>query len=343
MDRSHAPVLLEQAIDALAIKSSGIYVDATFGRGGHAAQILARLGPRGKLLAIDRDPEAVAMGRSWRDERFEIVHARFDELARLLSERALSAVDGVLLDLGVSSPQLDDPARGFSFKADGPLDMRMDPTEGVSARQWLGWAAVEEIEEVLKTYGQERFAVQIAKAIVARRGDAGGAAIETTRQLAGLVARTLGKYQRGPALGKDPATRTFQAIRIHVNQELAQLARVLEQAVTALAPAGRLVVISFHSLEDRIVKQFIAERRAGARAAPAGASKRLRSGSMSMADDAGRSSMANAGPWLRAVRRVLPDRAEQAANPRARSAVLRVAERVGGDDVQTANPVGAQQ
>jgi 16S rRNA (cytosine1402-N4)-methyltransferase len=361
LTETHLPVLPQAVLEGLAIRPDGVYVDATFGRGGHSAQILARLGPKGKLLAIDRDPEAVAVGRSWRDERFEIVHARFDELHRLLEERAIDAVHGVLLDLGVSSPQLDDPTRGFSFKSDGPLDMRMDPTQGMSARQWLAVASEEEIKEVLKRYGQERLAVQIAKAIVARRRDAGDAAFETTRQLAGLVARTVGKFQKRSALGKDPATRTFQALRIHVNQELAHLARALEQSLNALAPAGRLVVIAFHSLEDRMVKQFIAQHASadarvglehGAFEPPVargqGARRRapLRSGSMQgpqalhglshEASDAQRSA-----PRLRAVARVLPDEAESERNPRARSAVLRVAERVGASGMNATGVVPA--
>ena len=312
----HQPVLLEEAIEALAIRADGRYVDCTFGRGGHSGAILARLGPKGRLLAIDRDPQAVAVGRGWRDPRFAIEHARFSELDAVLDAHGFDRVDGVLLDLGVSSPQLDDPARGFSFREDGPLDMRMDPTRGFSAREWLLRATEDDIARVVKDYGEERFAVQIAKAIVARRGDAGEQALRTTGELAALVASVVRRRGGRPEVGKDPATRTFQALRIHVNQELEELALVLGKSVARLAAGGRLVVISFHSLEDRMVKQFIAHE--AGRDAP----RDPVTGAVRHA----------AAPRLRAIARVLPggSRAKgraRLANPRERSAVLRVAER----------------
>ena len=313
----HLPVLLEETVMALQIRADGIYVDGTFGRGGHSAAILARLGPTGRLLAIDRDPQAVAAARRWqeqaRDARFSIAHARFSELGEVLDEQGVAAVDGVLLDLGVSSPQLDDPARGFSFRADGPLDMRMDPTRGMSASEWLNKASEDEIAEVVRDYGEERFAVPIAKAIVARRGDsAGGTAFQTTGELARLVAGVVRSRSKRPEVGKDPATRTFQALRIFLNQELEELEGVLSVAVDRLRPAGRLAVISFHSLEDRIVKRFIA--RESGRDAPR--------------DPVRGTVLPGARIRLRPVARVLPSDVETAANPRARSAVLRVAERL---------------
>jgi len=312
----HLPVLLEETIAALAIRPDGLYLDCTFGRGGHSAAILARLGAAGRLVAIDRDPDAVAAAQRWRekegDGRFSIRHARFSLLGDVLDELGIDAVDGVLFDLGVSSPQLDDASRGFSFRDDGPLDMRMDPTHGMSASQWLHKASEREIAEVVKTYGEERFAVPIAKAIAARCRDGGETALATTGELARLVAGVVRRRQKRPEVGKDPATRTFQALRILVNQELEELARGLEAAVDRLRPEGRLAVISFHSLEDRIVKQFIA--RESGRSAPR---------------DPVRGTLApGVRVRLRALARVLPGDAEVAANPRARSAVLRVAQRL---------------
>jgi len=318
----HQAVLLTQAVDALAIRPDGRYVDCTFGRGGHSAAILERLGPAGRLLAIDRDPQAVAVARTWRDARFAIAHARFSDLDAVLDAHGLDQVDGVLLDLGVSSPQLDDPARGFSFRADGPLDMRMDPSRGITAREWLLAATEEDIARVLRDYGEERFAVRIAAAIAARRRAAGDEALRTTGELAALVANAIRRHRGGAQTGKDPATRTFQALRIHVNQELEELAVVLGKSVARLAPGGRLVVISFHSLEDRMVKQFIA-REAG-RDAPR--------------DPVSGVPQPTVAPRLRALGRVLPElpapgatrarRRARPANPRERSAVLRVAERI---------------
>ncbi|MDH4192414.1 MAG: 16S rRNA (cytosine(1402)-N(4))-methyltransferase RsmH [Betaproteobacteria bacterium] len=248
---SHRPVLLPEALDALAVKPDGIYVDGTFGRGGHSRAILARLGPAGRLIAIDRDPAALEAGRAIRDPRFTIVHARIGELARVLDAQGLERAHGMLFDLGVSSPQLDDAGRGFSFRSDGPLDMRMDPTHGVSAAEWLASAGEAQIREVIRDYGEERFAKQIAAAIVAARRLE---PIRGTQQLASIV----GHAVRTREPGQDPATRSFQAIRIFINQELEEIALMLPQAIERLAPQGRLAVISFHSLEDRIVKRVLA-------------------------------------------------------------------------------------
>ncbi len=314
--REHRPVMLDEAVDALEIRSDAVVVDGTYGRGGHSAEILKRIGPRGRLLALDRDPRAVEAGRRWQeatgDERFSIEHAQFSRLAEVLDAHGIDAVDGVLLDLGVSSPQLDDPTRGFSFREDGPLDMRMDPTCGMSASEWLQHASEGEITQVVRDYGQERFAVQIAKAIVARRGDAARGPIQTTGELARIVAGVVRSRQKRSQVGKDPATRTFQALRIFVNQELEELARALAVAVERLRVRGRLVVISFHSLEDRIVKQFIAHE--AGRDAPR--------------DPVRGGAAPGTRVRLRPVARVLPGDAEVESNPRARSAVLRVAERV---------------
>ncbi len=303
----HLPVLLRQAVDALAIESrhGGTFVDATFGRGGHSRLILERLGPRGRLIAMDRDPEAIAAAREIRDPRFTPVHARFSELLVRLAALRADGVNGVLFDLGVSSPQLEDPRRGFSFRFDGPLDMRMDPTRGRSASEWLELADEVEIREVLRGYGEERFAKQIAKTIVAarRRGP-----VRRTGELAALVAASA--RTREP--GQDPATRTFQALRIHVNQELEELSLALPQALAALESHGRLVVISFHSLEDRIVKSFM--RGAARPALPERLPVRARE---------------LPPPKLRIIGRpARPGAEEVRANPRARSAVLRVAEKL---------------
>ncbi len=308
----HRPVMPEACVEGLAIRPDGVYVDGTFGRGGHSALILARLGSGGRLLAIDRDPEAVAVGRGWRDGRFSIEQSRFSDVGAVLDAHGIDGVDGVLLDLGVSSPQLDDPARGFSFRADGPLDMRMDPTRGLSARQWLLQASDRDIAEALRDYGEERFAVPIAKAIAARCRDAGDGAFRTTGELAAVVAGVVRSRQKRPEVGKDPATRTFQALRLLVNQELEELALVLDRVVGRLHVGGRLVVLSFHSLEDRMVKQFVARE----------------SGRLARRDPVTGVPVHDTPPRLRAVSRTLPDAAEVAANPRARSAVLRVSERI---------------
>ncbi len=299
----HTTVLLHEAVDALVTAPDGVYVDGTYGRGGHARAILAKLSPAGRLLAIDRDPQAVAHAQAaLADPRLQIEHAAFAELPALLARHGLARIAGLLLDLGVSSPQIDDPARGFSFRADGPLDMRMDPTRGESAADFLARASEREITEVIRDYGEERFAGAIARAVLAQR--AAGTPLRRTDELSALVARAV--KTREP--GQNPATRTFQALRIHVNGELAQLAQALEAALGCLAPGGRLAVISFHSLEDRIVKTFIAAhgRAVHDRRAPFAAAAPLK---------------------LHAVARIKPSDAEVAANPRARSAILRVAER----------------
>jgi 16S rRNA (cytosine1402-N4)-methyltransferase len=301
---AHVPVLLEEAVAALRVRPDGIYVDGTFGRGGHSAAILALLGVRGRLLAFDQDPAALA-ANALADRRLELIHGRFSTMKGELGARAVERVAGVLLDLGVSSPQLDEAGRGFSFAAEGPLDMRMDPTRGESAADWLDRATEQEIREVVATYGEERFAKQVAGAIVAARSRE---PLRTTRQLAEVV----GGAVRTREPGKHPATRTFQALRIHLNQELAELEMTLPQAVDLLEPGGRLAVISFHSLEDRIVKNFLRE---GATA------DRLPRGVPVRAKDLPQ-------PRLRLVGRAIrPSPAELAANPRARSATLRVAER----------------
>jgi len=295
----HQPVLESEAVAALAVKAAGTYVDGTFGRGGHSRAILAQLGPRGRLIALDRDPEAEAAARGIADPRFSFVRTRFSDLSALPPR-----VDGMLFDLGVSSPQLDDPRRGFSFRADGPLDMRMDPASGPSAAEWLATAEQQQITEVIRDYGEERFAKQIAAAIVAARGRE---PLRRTRQLADLVAGAV--RTREP--GQDPATRTFQAVRIHVNRELEEVSLMLPEAVARLAEGGRLAVISFHSLEDRIVKRFLQSqaRPEVPRELP------LRASEMPQ-------------PVLKIVGRAQrATDAETRRNPRARSAILRVAER----------------
>jgi 16S rRNA (cytosine1402-N4)-methyltransferase len=298
----HTTVLLNEAVDALSAdsftKPDQTYVDATFGRGGHSRAILARLDAASRLIAFDKDPEAVAVANAIEDSRFSIRHDSFAALRDLPG----SSIAGVLMDLGVSSPQIDNPARGFSFRGDGPLDMRMDTTRGESVADWLATADTGQIAEVIREYGEERFAVQIAKAIVARRQERGPLA--TTAELAQLVAGAV--KTREP--GQDPATRTFQALRIFINAELEELQQALEASLDILEPHGRLVVISFHSLEDRIVKQFIAQhsREVFDRRAPFAAPKPMK---------------------LRALERIKPSAEEIAANPRSRSAIMRVAER----------------
>jgi 16S rRNA (cytosine1402-N4)-methyltransferase len=299
---------LEEAVDGLNVRGDGSYVDCTFGRGGHSRLILARLGSNGRVLALDRDPQAVAAGGEIDDGRFRILHGRFGRLAALAAQGGITRADGILLDLGVSSPQLDDAARGFSFRHDAALDMRMDSGGGVTAAEWLAAAPEQEIREVIKKYGEERFAKQIAAAIVAARARG---PVGTTRELAALVAEAIPTRESH----QDPATRTFQAVRIHVNQELEELSLVLPQCMELLAPAGRLVVISFHSLEDRIVKRFLRDN-----ANPDRLPRRL----PVRARDLPR-------PGLRLIgRAVRPTDAEIAANPRARSAVMRIAERTDG-------------
>ena len=305
-DFEHTTVLLHEAVDALVTDAEGIYVDGTFGRGGHSRLILQRLGGGGRLIAMDRDPQAVAAAVSGAtrvsDPRFSIHHTRFGDMVATLAAEGVTRVHGLLLDLGVSSPQIDDPARGFSFRFDGPLDMRMDTTRGESAADFLARADERHIAEVIRDYGEERFAIQVAKALVARRE--GGNPVRTTRELSDVVARAV--KTREP--GQDPATRTFQALRIFVNAELEELEQGLKAALQLLTPGGRLVVISFHSLEDRIVKTFIARE------------------SKSAVDR--RAPFAPPAPTrLKALGRVKPGAGEVAANPRARSAIMRVAER----------------
>ncbi len=305
-DLRHHAVLLDEAVDAVALQPGGCYVDGTFGRGGHSRALLQRLTPAGRLLAFDKDPEAIVVGRALAesDPRLSVIHASFAAMAAELAARGIARVDGVLLDLGVSSPQIDDPARGFSFRFDAPLDMRMDTTRGDTAADFLAGASERRIAEVIRDYGEERFAVQIAKALVARRDS--GQPVRTTAELAELVARSV--RTREP--GQDPATRTFQALRIFVNAELEELEQGLNAALALLAPGGRLAVISFHSLEDRIVKTFIARH------------------SRELVDHRAPSLYTDPRLMpLRAIARVRPQYGETKRNPRARSAILRVAER----------------
>ena len=304
----HRTVLLDEAVDALALdgdRADGIYVDGTFGRGGHSRLILQRLGTGGRLLAFDKDTQAIANAATINDARFDIAHDSFATLGEALAGRGIKQVNGVLLDLGISSPQVDDAARGFSFRADGPLDMRMDTTRGMSAAEWLATETEQKIEKVIREYGEERFAFQIAKAITARRAVE---PISSTRQLAEIVARTVKTREKG----KDPATRTFQAIRIFINKELEELEVVLGEAYKHLAPHGRLVVISFHSLEDRIVKQFMAGK-----ANVPQPDRRLPIRAVDLPQ-----------PEMKLIARIKPSAEEISANPRSRSAVMRVAERL---------------
>ncbi len=310
-DGQHIPVLLDQAIDALRIRADGLYVDATFGRGGHSTAILAALGEQGRVIAFDRDPEAVAYAQQINDSRLQVLHRRFSTIEQGLDEQGVDTVDGVLIDLGVSSPQLDQAGRGFSFQQDGPLDMRMDPSDGNPVSKWLNEAAEQDIAEVIKTYGEERFARPIAKAIVARRQDDTRPALRTTKQLADLVAGVVRRRGGRSKVAKNPATRTFQALRIFINQELEELTLVLNKAVDCLAPGGRLVVISFHSLEDRIVKEFMATE----------------SGQRAKKDPISGAPVHERTPRLGRVQRILAGVAEADQNVRARSAVMRVAER----------------
>ncbi|WP_414450416.1 16S rRNA (cytosine(1402)-N(4))-methyltransferase RsmH [Burkholderia sp. 22PA0099] len=305
----HRTVLLDEAVDALVTRPDGLYVDGTFGRGGHSRLVLDQLAEGGRLIAFDKDPLAIETARQIGDARFSIVHDSFASLGDALAERGVPRVTGVLLDLGVSSPQIDDPERGFSFRANGPLDMRMDTTRGESAADWLARAPLQELTEVIRDYGEERFAFQIAKALVARRAESERLGpLDSTGELAQIVGHAVKTREKG----KDPATRTFQAIRIHVNQELADLQVVLASALSSLEQGGRLVVISFHSLEDRIVKRFmqthasapVVDRRLPIRAADL------------------------PSPPLKLLGRKFPSDAEVAANPRARSAVMRIAERI---------------
>jgi 16S rRNA (cytosine1402-N4)-methyltransferase len=302
---AHTTVLLNEAVEALAIKPEGVYVDGTFGRGGHSARILEQLSDKGKLIALDKDPDAVTAGKAWRDARFHMVHRSFANIAEVLGEQGIELVDGILLDLGVSSPQLDEETRGFSFRFDAPLDMRMDTSSGMTAAQWLATVDESLLTEVIRDYGEERFAKQIARAIVAARAIE---PIQTTRHLVELVSKAV----RTREAGQNPATRTFQAIRIYLNQELEELARVLPECVTHLKTGGRLVVISFHSLEDRIVKHYMRD---------------LAEGDKLPRHVPIRASEVPQGKLKLIGRAVRVSGAELKANPRARSAVMRVAER----------------
>jgi len=308
----HKTVLLDEAVELMAIKPDGIYVDGTFGRGGHSERILNLLNESGRLYAIDRDPEAIAVAKEkFNDPRFEIISGPFSGLADYISERELTGkIDGVLLDLGVSSPQLDDAQRGFSFMRDGPLDMRMDPTSGQSAANWLNHADASDIAWVLKTFGEERFSKRIATAVVEFREKK---PLETTLELAKLIDVAMPFREKG----KHPATRSFQAIRIYINSELDEIEHVLNAAVEVLAPEGRLSVISFHSLEDRMVKRFIKKQSQG-ESAPFG---------LPLTE-----SQLNKSKTLKALGKARkPSEKEVELNPRSRSSVLRIAERLGSN------------
>jgi 16S rRNA (cytosine1402-N4)-methyltransferase len=311
-DLQHRTVLLDEAVDALALegaRAAGTYVDGTFGRGGHSRLILSKLAPQGRLIAFDKDPQAIATAEQLieqtRDPRFEIVHDSFATMREALAARGIGQVDGILLDLGISSPQVDDASRGFSFRNDGPLDMRMDTTRGISAADWLATVPEQQLEKVIRDYGEERFAFQIAKAIAARRAVE---PISSTRQLAAIVANAVKTREKG----KDPATRTFQAIRIFINQELEDLETGLSVAYELLATGSRMSIISFHSLEDRMVKQFLASK-----AKVEQPDRRLPIRAVDLPQ-----------PLMKLISKTKPSDAEVAANPRARSAVLRVAERL---------------
>ncbi|MCG8058167.1 MAG: 16S rRNA (cytosine(1402)-N(4))-methyltransferase RsmH [Candidatus Thiodiazotropha endolucinida] len=307
MAQEHLSVLLQASVEALKVEPMGIYIDATFGRGGHSRLILEGLGEDGRLIGIDRDPQAVAHAEQLfaQDNRFRMVQENFAMLAEVAEQQGVAGqVNGILLDLGVSSPQLDQAQRGFSFTQDGPLDMRMDPSRGVSAAEWLAKVESREIAQVLKTYGEERHAKRIARAIVEARL---AQPIVTTGRLAELVSQANPSWEKG----KHPATRSFQAIRIFINGELDALRQTLDGVIDVLAPGGRLAVISFHSLEDRIVKRFMRDQAKGDPFPPG----------VPVTDD-------QRQPRLRLVgKAITPDETEISANPRARSAVLRVAER----------------
>lgn len=307
-DPAHVPVLEDEAVSQLVTNPGGRYIDATFGRGGHSGRILARLSPAGRLLAIDRDPAARETARQWTDPRFTFFHGEFSGLDQALALVGWTGVDGVLVDLGVSSPQLDDATRGFSFRSDGPLDMRMNHEAGLSASQWLAQVGVDDLKRVLRDYGDERFAAPIAKALVARRE--AGRPLVGTAELASVVAAAVPARSRRDPM-QHPATRTFQAIRIFINRELEEVALMLPKASAALVPGGRLVVISFHSLEDRIVKQFIARH---SLPDPAWARMPVKEADLPL-------------PSLRALGRFDPTPDEIERNPRSRSAHMRVAER----------------
>ena len=307
----HITVLLNEAVDALAVREDGIYVDGTFGRGGHSRLILSRLGSQGRLIVFDKDPQAIeaAQKLAEQDGRVTVVHDGFSSFQTTLDKLGIEEIDGALFDLGISSPQIDDGARGFSFRFDAPLDMRMDPTRGMSAAEWIATASEQDLHEVIKNYGEERFSRQIARAIVAQRTES---PIDTTRKLAQLVAQNVRTRERG----QDPATRTFQAVRIFINRELEEVEAVLPQVMGRLKQGGRLAVIAFHSLEDRIVKQFVKKY---SQHPPLPRWVAVKEADLPL-------------PPLKAVGKAIkPGVEETAFNPRARSAVLRVAERTGGE------------
>ena len=307
----HITVLLNEAVDALAVREDGIYVDGTFGRGGHSRLILSRLGSQGRLIVFDKDPQAIGAAQKLaeQDGRVTVVHDGFSSFQTTLDKLGIEEIDGALFDLGISSPQIDDGARGFSFRFDAPLDMRMDPTRGMSAADWIATASEQDLHEVIKNYGEERFSRQIARAIVAQRTES---PIDTTRKLAQLVAQNVRTRERG----QDPATRTFQAVRIFINRELEEVEAVLPQVMGRLKQGGRLAVIAFHSLEDRIVKQFVKKY---SQHPPLPRWAAVKEADLPL-------------PPLKAVGKAIkPGVEETASNPRARSAVLRVAERTGGE------------
>ena len=307
----HITVLLNEAVDALAVREDGIYVDGTFGRGGHSRLILSRLGSQGRLIVFDKDPQAIEVAQKLaeQDGRVTVVHDGFSSFQTTLDKLGIEEIDGALFDLGISSPQIDDGARGFSFRFDAPLDMRMDPTRGMSAAEWIATASEQDLHEVIKNYGEERFSRQIARAIVAQRTES---PIDTTRKLAQLVAQNVRTRERG----QDPATRTFQAVRIFINRELEEVEAVLPQVMGRLKQGGRLAVIAFHSLEDRIVKQFVKKY---SQHPPLPRWAAVKEADLPL-------------PPLKAVGKAIkPGVEETASNPRARSAVLRVAERTGGE------------
>ena len=307
----HITVLLNEAVDALAVREDGIYVDGTFGRGGHSRLILSRLGSQGRLIVFDKDPQAIeaAQKLAEQDGRVTVVHDGFSSFQTTLDKLGIEEIDGALFDLGISSPQIDDGARGFSFRFDAPLDMRMDPTRGMSAAEWIATASEQDLHEVIKNYGEERFSRQIARAIVAQRTES---PIDTTRKLAQLVAQNVRTRERG----QDPATRTFQAVRIFINRELEEVEAVLPQVMGRLKQGGRLAVIAFHSLEDRLVKQFVKKY---SQHPPLPRWAAVKEADLPL-------------PPLKAVGKAIkPGVEETVSNPRARSAVLRVAERTGGE------------
>jgi len=304
----HITVLLNEAVDALAVREDGIYVDGTFGRGGHSRLILSRLGSQGRLIVFDKDPQAIeaAQKLAEQDGRVTVVHDGFSSFQTTLDKLGIEEIDGALFDLGISSPQIDDGARGFSFRFDAPLDMRMDPTRGMSAAEWIATASEQDLHEVIKNYGEERFSRQIARAIVAQRTES---PIDTTRKLAQLVAQNVRTRERG----QDPATRTFQAVRIFINRELEEVEAVLPQVMGRLKQGGRLAVIAFHSLEDRMVKQFIKKNSKG---------KEVPRGLPILESEL------NKDIPLKAIgKAIMPSEEEIRENPRSRSAVLRVAEK----------------